>query len=74
MDLNAVSVLVIVIRDENRLVQGPILGIEVAQSKKDICLSQRKYIQDLLSEVRLLEYKPANTSIVQNPKVREYPE
>lgn len=50
------------------------LGIEVAQSKKDICLSQRKYIQDLLSEVRLLEYKPANTSIVQNPKVREYTE
>ena len=30
------------------------LGIEVARSKKDILLSQRKYVLDLLSEAEML--------------------
>jgi len=42
------------------------LGIEVARSKQGIFLSQRKYILDLLSEVGLLECKPADTPIAQN--------
>jgi hypothetical protein len=50
------------------------LGIEVARSKQGICLSQRKYILDLLSEVGLLECKPADTPIVQNHKLGEYPD
>jgi len=48
------------------------LGIEVARSKQGIFLSQQKYIVDLLSEVGLLECKPAETPIVQNHKLREY--
>jgi hypothetical protein len=48
------------------------LGIEVARSKQGIFLSQRKYILDLLSEVGLLECKPADTPIVQNHKLGEH--
>jgi len=50
------------------------LGIEVARSKHDIFLSQQKYILDLLSEVWLLDCKPANTPIIQNHKLGEYPD
>jgi hypothetical protein len=50
------------------------LGIEVARSKQGICLFQRKYILDLLSEAGLLECKSADTSIVQNHKLGEYPD
>lgn len=35
------------------------LGIEVSRSRQGIFLSQRKYVLDLLSEVGLLECKPA---------------
>jgi hypothetical protein len=49
------------------------LGIEVARSKQGIFLSKRKYVQDLLSEVELLECKPAETPMVQNHKLGEYP-
>lgn len=49
------------------------LGIEVARSKQGIFLSQRKYILDLLSKVGLLECKPADTPIIQNHKLGEYP-
>lgn len=45
------------------------LGIEVSRSKKGIFLSQRKYILDLLSEVGMLECKPAETPMVQNLKL-----
>ena len=50
------------------------LGIEVARSKQNIFLSQCKYILDLLLEVGLLECKPADTPIVQNHKLGEYPD
>ena len=45
------------------------LGIEVTRSKQGIFLSQRKYVLDLLSEVGLLDCKPAETPIVQNHKL-----
>lgn len=45
------------------------LGIEVARSQRGIFLSQRKYVLDLLSEVGLLDCKPADTPIVQNHKL-----
>lgn len=48
------------------------LGIEVARSRKGIFLSQRKYVLDLLTEVGLLECKPADTPIIQNHKLGEY--
>ena len=48
------------------------LGIEVARSRQGIFLSQRKYVLDLLSEVGLLECKPADTPIVPNHKLGEY--
>ena len=48
------------------------LVIEVTRSKQGIFLSQRKYVLDLLFEVGLLHYKPADTSIVQNHKLGEY--
>lgn len=47
------------------------LGIEVARSQRGIFLSQRKYVLDLLSEVGLLDCKPADTPIVQNHKLAE---
>ena len=50
------------------------LGIEVARPRKYIFLSQRKYVLDLLSKVGLLNYKPIDTSIVHNHKLRKYPD
>jgi hypothetical protein len=50
------------------------LGIEVARSKQGIFLSQRKYILDLLTEVGMLECRPADTPIVQNHRLGEYPD
>lgn len=47
------------------------LGIEVARSQRGIFLSQRKYVLDLLSEVGLLDCKPADTPIAQNHKLAE---
>lgn len=49
------------------------LGIEVARSRLGIFLSQRKYVLYLLSEVGLLDYRPADTQIIWNHKLREYP-
>jgi hypothetical protein len=48
------------------------LGIEVARSKQGIFLSHRKYVLDLLSEVGLLDCKPADTPIVQNHRLGEH--
>ncbi|CAL8996424.1 unnamed protein product, partial [Prunus brigantina] len=47
------------------------LGIEVARSANGICLSQRKYVLDLLAETRLLGCKPADTPIEMNHKLCE---
>lgn len=44
----------------------------MARSQKGIVLSQRKYVLDLLTEVGLLDYKPAYTPIVQNHKLSQY--
>lgn len=49
------------------------LGIEVARSRRGIFLSQQKYILDLLCEVGMLDCKPADTPIIQNHKLGEYP-
>jgi len=49
------------------------LGIEVARSNRGIFLSQRKYVLDLLTEVGMLDCKPANTPTVQNQKLGLYP-
>jgi len=50
------------------------LGIEVARSKRGIFLSQRKYVLDLLTEVGMLDCKPADTPTVQNQKLGLYPD
>lgn len=50
------------------------LGIEVARSKRGIFLSQRKYVLDLLAEVGMLDCRPADTPMVQNHKLGEYPD
>ena len=45
------------------------LGIEVSRNKEGIFLSQRKYILDLLTEVGMIDCKPADTPMVQNLKL-----
>jgi Reverse transcriptase (RNA-dependent DNA polymerase) len=45
------------------------LGIEVARSKKGVVLSQQKYVLDLLSDTRMLGYRPINTPIDLNHKL-----
>ncbi|RVW21579.1 hypothetical protein CK203_109433 [Vitis vinifera] len=50
----------------------PIVGcIEVAQAKDGIVISQHKHIKDLLKEIGLLGYKPVETPIEQNHKLRD---
>jgi hypothetical protein len=49
------------------------LGIEVARSRQGIFLSQRKYVLDLLSETGMLDCKPADTPVVQNHGLGEFP-
>ena len=44
------------------------LGIEVAQSKKCLVISQRKYAMDILEETGLLNAKPADTPM--DPSVK----
>ena len=50
------------------------LGIEVAQSKRGIFLSQRKYVLDLLSKTGMLDCRPANTPVTQNHGLGEFPD
>lgn len=53
---------------------GPLkyfLGIEVLRSKRGIFISQRKYILDILTEVGMLECKPASTPMIPNHKLRK---
>ena len=42
------------------------LGVEVMRSKYGIFLSQRKYVQDLLSETGKLEAKPCSSPMAQS--------
>ena len=46
------------------------LGIEIAQGKKGIFLSQRKYVLDLLSETGMIGYKPCDTPMILNSKLQ----
>ncbi|RDX99115.1 hypothetical protein CR513_17875, partial [Mucuna pruriens] len=41
------------------------LGTEVVRSYEDIFISKRKYVLDLLFEVRMLDYKPVGIPITQ---------
>jgi len=50
------------------------LGIEVARSRRGIFFSQRKYVLDLLTEVGMLDCKPADTPTFQNQKLGVYPD
>lgn len=47
------------------------LGMEVARSKNGIMVSQRKYILDLLNETEMSGYRPVDTPIDPNVKLRE---
>ena len=47
------------------------LGIEVAQFKEGISLSQRKYLVDILEETGLLGSKPVETPMDPNVKLYE---
>ena len=46
------------------------IGIEIAQRKKRIFLSPRKYILDLLGEIGMLGSKPYDTSMIPNSKLQ----
>ncbi|CAL2270417.1 unnamed protein product [Prunus armeniaca] len=48
------------------------LGIKVTHSTTSICLSQRKYVLNLLTETGMLRYALAETSIVQNHHLAIY--
>ncbi|KAJ7959763.1 Retrovirus-related Pol polyprotein from transposon TNT 1-94 [Quillaja saponaria] len=45
------------------------LGIEVARSQLGICLSQRKYCLDVLSDIGMLDFKPVDTPMDPNTKL-----
>ncbi|XP_061363291.1 uncharacterized mitochondrial protein AtMg00810-like [Gastrolobium bilobum] len=49
------------------------LGIEVARSDQGICLSQKKYVLDLLNETGMLACKPVDTPIEMNHTLAVYP-
>jgi hypothetical protein len=50
------------------------LSFEVAKLVKEIFLSQMKYTMDLLSKTIMLNSKPADTLIIQNHGLGEYPD
>jgi hypothetical protein len=45
------------------------LGIEVARSKKEVVLSQQKYVLNLLNDTEMLKCRPASTPIDPNHKL-----
>ena len=45
------------------------MGIEIAQSKSGVVISQRKYVLDILEETSMLECKPVDTPIDPNVKL-----
>lgn len=45
-----------------------------ARSKRSIFISKRKYVLDLLIEVRMLDCKPINIPTIQNHKLKVYPD
>ncbi|KAE8668064.1 putative ion channel POLLUX-like 2-like isoform X2 [Hibiscus syriacus] len=45
------------------------LGMEIARSRKGICVSQRKYVLDLLKETGMLGCKPADTPMDSTTKL-----
>ena len=47
------------------------LGIEIAQSKKNIAILQRKYVLDLVNEIGMLGCKPAETPMDTTVKLEE---
>ena len=47
------------------------MGIEVAKSRTGVCISQRKYVLDLLSETGLLGCKPVESPM--DPNVKLFP-
>ena len=47
------------------------MGTEVARSKNRICISERKYVLDLLEEIGMSGCKPSDTPIKQNHKLGE---
>lgn len=47
------------------------MGIEVTRSKKEIFISQQKYIRDLLKEIVIVRCKPTNILMKSNHKLGE---
>ena len=45
------------------------MGIEIAQSKFGVVISQRKYVLDILKETCMLDCKPINTPMDPNVKL-----
>ena len=46
------------------------LGIEIAQSKFGVVISQRKYVLDILEETGMLDCKPVDT--LMDPNFKEF--
>jgi len=42
------------------------LGIEVAQSKDEVVISQRKYALDILQETSMIDYRPVDSPMDPN--------
>ena len=45
------------------------LGIEIAQSKSDVVMNQRKYVLEILEETGMLDCKPIDTPMDSNAKL-----
>jgi len=49
-------------------------GVLQARSKRVIFIFKRKYVLDLLIEVRMLDCKPIDIPTIQNQKLEVYPD
>ena len=45
------------------------MGIEVAQSKDGVVISQRKYVLDILQEIDMINYRPIDSPMNPNQKL-----